>query len=371
MRQKIKPGARRANRDNIFYLAILIGFMLSACKPAPYSQATDVPQKSQRPATWTPHPTRTPIPPPTRRPTRTAEAPASPTSTLTPEQFTTLPTLTVNPQTAATETAQAPFQACRYDTYFDAKRRSPQGDWYVCGDGGKFEVVNRNGLAWDFSSETELGIEYYGDFRLIHWTQDQKFLYLAVMNPVDGPGPLTANAEALLRMNLSNGKVTVMLGKIDADASNDDFYAVSISPTSRRLVYSNGYIYRAAPASKKLHIVDLQSGEEKILPIDPEYNQIGNFVWSNDGLKLAFTLYATPEDYCQYSYSIRLLDLTTLDATTFIKNIAIDQCGEVPYEYNVVSILDNSVMLEKNGEIWKYELLTQRLSLQATITPHP
>jgi hypothetical protein len=311
-------------------------------------------------ATWTPKPTRTPVPLPTRRPSSTA------TETKTP-RVRLWPTQTEIADDPVLATLWAPFKTCH--VYRNKEKFSPSANWYICGDGYGFEVMHRDGTSWSFSPKEDYGIEYYGDIRLIHWTRDEKFLYFAVMNPLDGPGPITINAEALFRMELADGKITTILGSLDYDAI-EGFYSLSISPTSRRLVYSKSPFYRDVPHPKSLHIVDLQSGEETVLPIEARYNTIGRFVWSNDGLLLAYKLYNTSfEGYCEYSYSIRLLDLTDFTSITIVKDVIVEHCQQPPDEFNIQDEFDNAINLEKNGEIWQYDINAQRLRLISTPEP--
>lgn len=344
----------------IFLIALLL-LLSTACLPTPTPVA--VPVSDALPTvfvTWTPKPTRTPIPPSTRRPTATDAATRKPD--ICPQ-----PTRTEFAKDPAIATFWAPFSDCRW--YGNDENLSPSGDWYICGSGSGFEVMHRDGTSWSFSPRQDYGIEYYGDFRLIHWTRDEKFLYFAVINPLGGPGPITANAEALFRMDLTDGKITTILGSIDVDAM-EGFYTVSISPTSRRLAYSHSPYYRDIPPPTKLHIVDLQSDKEIILPVEARYNIIGRFAWSNDGLLLAYTLYNTSfEGYCDYSYSIRLLDLKDLTVITFVKDVMVEQCQGPPEEFNIQGEFDRVITLEKNGETWQYDIDTQRLRLISTPEP--
>mgnify|MGYP001201277513 CR=1 FL=1 len=345
-------------------LIFLLSFIsLTACSPTPVATIESDVQPTLF-VTWTPKPTQTPIPPPTRRPSQT------PTETITPI-VPLWPTHTESVDDPASATLWAPFAACRDQ---NENKLSPSGNWYICGDGYGFEVINRDGTSWLFSPQQLYGLEYYGDIRLIHWTRDEKFLYFAVMNSLDGPGPITVNAEALFRMELADGKITTILGGLDFDPFDpmEGFYTVSISPTSRRLVYSKSPFSRDVPPPKMLHIVDLQSGEETILPIEARYKTIGEFVWSNDGLLLAYKLYNMSfEDYCQYAYSIRLLDLTDFTSITFVKDVIVEQCQQTPSEFNMQGGFDNVINLEKDGEIWQYDIVDQKLKLVATETPNP
>ena len=288
-----------------------------------------------------------------------------------PIKYTLTPTVTT-PQVLSA-TAFNAFDQCK--SYFDEQRLSPSKKWYLCerGDpqGADLLIINSDGNTWRFSYFAAFGIEYWGDIRYFKWTQNETYLHFAVMNPVDGPGPFTANAEALFRMNLSNGNVVKVLGGIDYDDPNRDFYAVSISPTDRRLVYSDGYIWQDDEPLTKLYIMDLQVGTLSVIPVGVEFSQIGGFVWSEDGLQLVYKLYSTGDDYCQYSYSIRLLDLNNSSSITFIKDMQVNQCGDGEATYDILSVTSKAVTLEYQEQIWIYDIETKNLHLQGTGNPSP
>ena len=338
-------------------IIILAACMLAACgsTPAPSitSTSTVIPPTVTEPPSLTPASSRTPLPPPTRRPSQT------PTAT------------EINP---AYETQRAPFADCNQS--FDEKKLSPTKNWYVCGWGGDFQVIYRsNDIRWSFSTQKLFSIEYYGDFSFIHWTADENFLYFAISHPLDGIDPITTNAEALFRMDLSNGRVAAVLGSISTQPLWSH-YVISISPTSRLLAYSvNMTSFGEVPSQKKLYLVDLQSGEEKVISIESEYAQIGRYVWSDNGQLLTYKLYTDrSDDVCRYLYSIRLLNLTVDDAITFIKNETIDECTDptaIGKEFKVLSVSANQVILEKDNERWVYDVASQRLNLQGTVTPSP
>ena len=356
---------------NTFFAKILfvafIACILTACGVAPSPSLTLIlptaPQKLS-----TPRASRTPLPPPTRRISRTKVLP-----TLSTSVFATLATLLTQRAPAEATRHAGSGNHCTFDD--ETNPVSPQKDWVICGSGANFKVMHRDGMTWQFSAQDQFGVEYYGDFHMIHWTADEKFLYFAVMNPLDGAGPITSNAEALFRMDLTNGKVTIVLGTVNIeDPANQNFYVVSISPTSRRLVYSINPVYSGdVRPQTKLHLVDLQSGDEKIIPIEKEYVTIGSFVWSEDGQQLIYKLYGDSfEAFCGYLYSVRLLNLANDDSITFIKNESYNEClGTTPYEFEVRSVSADQITLEKGNKIWAYDTESQKLKLLGTVTPTP
>ena len=334
---------------NNFFSKLLISFfliyLLAACADTSGSVPTAT-LTAAYPATWTPRPTVTAYPAPTRRPTLGKI----------------IPPTTPDVTEAAHATLQASFGGCDPS---DANKLSPKKDWYICGSGHDFAVTNKDGTAWRFSAQKEFGVEYHGDFSLLHWTTDEKFLYFAIQNQIEGNTPLATNAEALFRMDLSSGTVKTVLGSIAANPQNQNFYTVSISPTSRRLAYASG------DPQDELHLVDLQNSGEKVIPIEPEYTQIGGFAWSEDEIWLAYKLYTQRSGAGKYFYSIRLLNLTDYSAITFVKNMTVDQSAETSLEFNVVSVSAKQVVLEKDKEIWSYDVEQQNLKVDGTQTPAP
>lgn len=353
-------------RMKIFFLKIsgmaFLIFLLAACGAAPTPvAATPIPPTAADAATVTPVLSRTPLPPPTRRPSQTPTPAPSTDRKPTPTD--------VDPDRA---TRQAPFLSCTLS--FNEQLLSPDGDWYLCGNAGDFTAMNRRDVSWRFSTREQFGIEYYGDFRLLHWTADGKFLYFAVMNPLDGPGPITSNAEALFRMDLATGKISTILGGIEKPDAPQGFYVVSISPTSRYLAYSVNAVYRDTSPSKQLHLVDLQSGADKVIEIEPEYDSIGSFTWSKNGQQFVYKLYTSTsekDNYCTYTYSVRFLNLGDFSSNTFIKNVSINHCENGHSEFDVVEVSAEQVTLTRDYETWVYNVESQRLVQQENQPPSP
>jgi len=341
-------------------IVILIACILAACGAAPSPAPTQIPPKAELAAsTPLPQLSRTPLPQPTRRPSQTP----------TPTEI-----------NAAYKIPEALTGLCQ-EQYYDKAKFSPSKRWYICGgSGGDFNLIDTGRASWRFSAKNQFDTDYDGSFSLLHWTGDEKFLYFAFINSVDGPFPITVNAEMLFRMDLSTGKVTIVLGDIPknyAESAARHLYAVSISPTSRILAYAvDGPYTGDVPPQQKLHLVDLQNSDEKIIPIEPEYQTIGEFVWSEDGQQLVYTLYnfnLSAGDYtsCKYAYSIRWLNLADYNAITFIKNISIDPCANNVDRFKVLNVSTGQVTLEKGNERWAYDVQSQRLELQGTVTPSP
>ena len=218
---------------------------------------------------------------------------------------------------------------------------------------------------WQFSY-IELGIalanegsEYYT--QTIYWSKDGLFAYFAPYpRDYDSLGTNYGNGVALLRVNLKNGQIQTILPDINR------FYSISFSPTGRRIAYVS--LNSDKPLNLILH--DLQSGESKQVELEQEYDQAGEFVWSSDGLKLAYKLIVTGNE-CSRKLAIRLLNIETMSSETILGNTQVYTCQESDPTYYVRAVTNNYAILEQHGDIWVYSFDRQQLLLQATATPQP
>ncbi len=324
-------------------IIILSIHLLTACGTMPITASTRVPPIVLA-KTYTPQASKTPLPEPTQRPSQTA----APTEINTFDE-------TIGPPIDISE--------C---TYTSVSTSSPTHTWYICGPSWYFAVINQNGTSWIFSAKEQFGFDYQGEIRLLKWTPDEKFLYFSLITQLEWTDPQTANANALFRMNLSNGKVSPVVGKIDVNTKS--MYYISISPSSRRLAYA----LQQTPASIKLHILDLVNGEEKEIEIEPEYVELGGLVWSETELQLAYSVVAFEKngDDCNMLNSLKFLDLKKMEATTFIKKESYNRCTD-HIGFEIVAVSTNEVTLKRSDEIWVYDVNRQRLLLQGTMTPAP
>jgi WD40-like Beta Propeller Repeat len=119
-------------------------------------------------------------------------------------------------------------------------------------------------------------------YTIIQWSPDRRYFYFAPMRYIDGIEPLPYNGIALLKMDLTNGEVITILPAAKQDIS---FYELSISPTGRRLAY----IYTHNPT--EVMILDLKTGEEKTIQLDPLLQGAGWLSWSESGTELTFQVY--------------------------------------------------------------------------------
>ncbi len=239
--------------------------------------------------------------------------------------------------------------------------------WGVCDlDDNNFIVFGIDGRTWQFSytklgmAHIDLGSEYYT--RTIYWTQDGTFAYFAPFpRNYDPLSPFYGDGTALLRVNLINGDIQTILPDVN------HYYSISFSPTGRRMAYSK-LNFENRPLD--LVIQDLQSGALNHLEQDQKYSQAGEFIWSSDGLKLAYKL-IIDGDECSRKFSIRLLDINAMSSTTIIDDTQVNTCQESDPTFYIDEVTDNSVVLEQHGDVWTYNISTKHLTLQATATPPP
>lgn len=351
---------------NTFFAKILlvafIACTLAACGAVP--TVTEIPPTAEQ-TTPKPQHSRTPIPGPTRRPSQTLLAPDPSQTPSATDQI-----------DATSTTTQLTFGDC-INPAVNQSNYSPKGTWAVCGyEGGNFNVVNRDGTSWHFSTQEQFGVDYHGTMYILHWTADEKFFYFSIMRDIgDGGLLLGLDAEVLLRMDVPNRKASIIIGDLtpahtDQPDVKRHLYVVSISPGTRQIAYA---LYNSASSElvTQLHFMDLQGGNEKVIDMEPEYNAIGQFTWSANGQQFTYKLYAESEtDFCIYTYSMRFLDLRDFSSNTFVKKTPLSHCETTDGdEFEAVTVLADQVILKKNYETWIYDVKSQRLTLQSTATP--
>jgi hypothetical protein len=253
---------------------ILLGLFVAACQAAPSPEATALSPNLVQP-TLTARPTRTPFPPPTRRPTFTPDY-LSPT----PENI----QGTVAPEPTPFLLKPVFAKACSeafIDYYMEI---SPDGNWLAeyCLLKNIFQVSNKSGTklyTLDFQTLYMDPDNRDGTIRPVHWTADNQYIYFTLTPEgwMDG-GTFSISdlAPLLYRMQASNGEISKILSGL--------FYH-SFSPTDRRMIEIQEYKHPL-----KLLIHDLKSGTSQTLipAANAHYGHAGNVLWSPDGLKFVF-----------------------------------------------------------------------------------
>ena len=198
----------------------------------------------------------------------------------------------------SSDPALAPF-GCEY-----AMRISPDGDWKMCANGFDLFFASENGSKWDFSYEDYFG-RYVDRTGYVYWSQYGQYVYFAGEGEHDAPRPIPYNARFLLMMDLQTGEVQTILPPYSSRyPSYWDYYAVSISPTGRRLAYN------ACDLTPLTMIIrDLKTGEEESIPLSPLYDQAGWYSWSEDGTELTFQVHDSGSDqYYLFTYNVLTLE---------------------------------------------------------------
>jgi hypothetical protein len=186
---------------------------------------------------------------------------------------------------------------------------SPDGEWLAvsCLDSydRTLEIVSRDGQRWvlqfqDFLSKKDVdaGIPL-GNLSPQQWSADGAFLYFAPqINYSSGGGCLYAvGGQGLYRINVGDGTTSAILPSVSGTLG----YFFAISPTGRRIAYSN-YLGDGNPA-----ILDIKTGQQTILSVGMD--TIGDFTWSKDGLELAYATcqFGNEQNDCSVSKSAILI----------------------------------------------------------------
>jgi hypothetical protein len=214
----------------------------------------------------------------------TSTAPFVPTvDPLTPSAiaqfFQTLEAKTSTPEPTST----ANYKDCSGNMFFMSR-----GSWGLChGLRDPITIISQSNQKWQFSYK-----EYYGRqvpnpcTRLLHLTDDEKFLYFSLDAECELIEPGFISSIGVFRMNLSDGEVSEILkASYDFDSYTGTYYTASISPTGRRLTYITDQ-----DRPLKLNLLDLKTGENHSFSIEGKYTYGGAYTWSEDGTKLVFML---------------------------------------------------------------------------------
>ena len=155
------------------------------------------------------------------------------------------------------------------------------------------------------------GIKDSGQMVVAHWSGDGKYVYFyPFVCCIDGP-VIFNGVPDLYQLALDTGKLMKVIpsgGRVGF--SPDDHYLA----------------YRTLPAT--LHLLNLQTNEDKAFILDSNYVNLGVFSWSPDSRKLVFVAALQdwdknafePTPVSQNGFSLILLDLKTMMITTLIDN---------------------------------------------------
>jgi hypothetical protein len=277
--------------------------------------------------------------------------------TLTPQ-----PTMSLTPETAylpVTSTPQPsntpdPTQSNLLAKYCNGSGYFFNSQWGICDlDSHKFVVFSITGVVWNYSYE-ELGLAVAGkdpeyDTKVIY-TGNRWITYLVPVPRGSAPAKnFLGTGIALLKIFPESGTIYTLLRRAD------HFYSVSVSPTGRRMIV----VEFRKPL--KLGIDNLATGASSEIALEQQYDQAGEFVWSSNGLKLAYKL-ITNEDECTQRFTIRLLsfsdrvsttrpDFLAKSSMTVVDDIQVNTCQSSDPMYYIDAVNDDFVMLKEGTEI--------------------
>jgi hypothetical protein len=252
----------------------------------------------------------TPAPTSTPRPTSTFDPFAAATSTSS--SSTLMASFTQTHSFSSTEVSQfPPFppDCISYWSGIPRYRISPDGEWIASTDcylpDPTLIVWNRSGTSkwelhyWDYSPYKGEGYVY-----IQHWSKDSRYLYFSTASFGDGGlcfYGYDGGGFGLFRLDLKTGVIVSILPLRDEIRQ----YFWSFSPTGRRFVYIQNYWTPGV-----LNIWDLYTGEVSSIPLESDIEEIGGFLWSDEGVSVAFTTLHNM-DGKQDHYELYLADTIT------------------------------------------------------------
>lgn len=248
-----------------------------------------------------------------------------PSVTLSPSQTSTVtpvPSRTLPPATSAVVStmdaivAEKPelkefyryYQECVYMPYACVSPGlglSPNGSWAVFFTGDGIQIISVDGTKeWEVTFSQLSGTQGAGTVSVAHWSQDGKYVYVFPrQDGADGGYEWFWGWQGtkLIRLDLET----------HAWADTKMGYAFSFSPDDRYLAYRS---------NQGLHIHDLETAQEKVIPI--RYAEYGRFTWSPDSQKILFvaTLNETDLENRENGFTALLLDVTTQAIQTIFEN---------------------------------------------------
>lgn len=269
-------------------IALLIGVIMTACNKQVLPQLpSSSPQNIQLTSTETQKPSPTVVAS-TIRPTFKPSITPSPSHTPTFP----LPTNTQYIHAEATMTAQAYIQKSTQIASFpiqctearlDTTVLSPKGNWLAihCGDHGgdqNLEVINHQGKRWIYKYKDFVGDDYsqgIGGLYPVYWSNED-YLYFTVYIGFDGGGPCFYGfgVQGLYRIDLKTGTSNAVLPTI-LDFGGG--YLIRFSPDGARIAYDRNGIT----------ILNLKTGNKSKINVGKA--AVGEFTWSPDGRKLAYS----------------------------------------------------------------------------------
>jgi hypothetical protein len=217
---------------------------------------------------------------------------------------------------------------------------SPDEQWVVsvCVDQGHYTRVARSDGAakWKlpfFVDENSYGPGWY--FQPYHWSKDGRYLYLTLgsLFAIDGPGLAFVEGFGLYRLELVSGDLVTWfpadISGYSFSISLDEHWFIFVDPDNRQVV----------------RIRDMLSGNEASLVFKEKYQTIGDFVWSQDSLKVIIVAAIRDWNSSDAGFSLFSYDIETKQLTTLVDNDAHQLLPEVNEDGDNVWLSDEVLQL--------------------------
>jgi hypothetical protein len=246
---------------------------------------------------------------------------------------------------------------------------SPKGNWLAmsCGykRGQTLQVYSKTGKKWVLQFKDYVAKQFIQDgqtpmgiLNADHWSSDEIYLYFSSAIGFSGGGTCFYGGmgQGLYRLNLVNGTVTATLPPL----IGPDEYILSFAPSGRWLAY---YTYTSVPA-----IHDLQTGKEIVL--QEGNNEVGDFVWSPDSSKLAYSTCKNSEDFSRIKKSsVRIFYLKTRESKTILESEAENVFLRIDFgDGNLLKIYDDYT----NHPTYSFfDWSSEQFVITPTLTPMP
>jgi hypothetical protein len=266
---------------------VLAGCGESQSMPVVTSQLTILPTITIRVST--PPPSRTPVP------TSTPDLPA----TATP--------ITKVETSSARSTQLATFPSFPSGCHVNDFTVSSNGEWIADDEcylpDPTIVVIHESGTAhWELHYSDYYPHPDFANIFIEHWSNDSRYLYFSIENTGSGGHCYVGydgSGFGLFRLDVQTGETSIVLPL----KSGYERYTWSFSPTGRRFIYEQ--------SKNTIGIWDLYTGEITSVLQLPENNiHAGGFRWSQDGLKIIYTV-AWLDSNERYHFKLYLTDLTT------------------------------------------------------------
>jgi len=250
----------------------------------------------------------TPLPSTTPRPTSTLDLPATATKIVDAAT------------NSARSTQMAAFPAFPSGCNRNLFMISSNGEWIVADEcylpDPTLVIMNKSGkLHWEIHYDDYSYLPDFGYIYMQSWSNDNRYLYFSTAHIGSGGLCFIGNDRGgfgLFRLDVQTGVITTLL-PLRSDFAQ---YTWSFSPTGRRFVYEQ--------ANNAIGLWDLYTGDVNSIQLPNDINQIGGFLWSEDGLLFAYTAVGGMESE-QGHYELYLTD-TAANSTRVLMKSPITKC---------------------------------------------